>query len=74
MSDCNRSSQSRLARFCSQIRLRLARLGRKRGRRVMRAEHLDDRLKREIGLDPAARPNPREEHYRRLLRCGYPLG
>lgn len=79
MSDHDRASQGRLARLCGMgkpwlILSRLPGCG-----AAVRAGPLDDRIKRDIGidgtcLDPAARADRRGDHYSRLLRRGYPLG
>ncbi|EDQ31721.1 hypothetical protein HPDFL43_17925 [Hoeflea phototrophica DFL-43] len=83
MSDHNRASQGRLARFCETGKLCLFLKRLFGARTVIRADGLDERLKRDIGiaggihdggLDGSARPDPRGDHYRRLLRRGYPLG
>lgn len=83
MSDHNRASQGRLARFCETAKLCLFLKRLFAARAVIRADGLDDRLKRDIGIDGgiqdgglygSARPDPRGDHYRRLLRRGYPLG
>jgi hypothetical protein len=79
MSDHNRASQGRFARLCASGKLCLFRNRLLGPRAAIRADVLDDRLKRDIGihggeLDGSARPDPRGEHYRRLLGRGYPLG
>ncbi|WP_394691524.1 hypothetical protein [Hoeflea sp.] len=83
MSDHNRASQGRLARFCETGKLCLFFRNLFAARTTIRVDGLDDRLKRDIGiedgidgggLDASARPDPRGDHYRRLLRRGYPLG
>ncbi|WP_420407851.1 hypothetical protein [Hoeflea sp.] len=77
MSEHDRASQGRLARFCGRAKLWLDLL-RPKGHRLIADEGLDDRMKRDIGIadgpfDPAARPDPRGDHYRRLMRHGRPL-
>lgn len=83
MSDHNRASQGRLARFCETGKLCLFVKKLIGARATIRADGLDERLKRDIGiaggnqdggLYAMARPDPRNDHYRRLLRHGYPLG
>lgn len=79
MSDHDRVSQGRFARLCEAGKL-LRFLSRLPGcGAAVRAGLLDDRARRDIGidgtgLDPAAQADPRGDHYRRLLRRGYPLG
>jgi hypothetical protein len=78
MSETDRASQGRIARFCG--RAKLCRFLPWPGLRpLMTGEGLDERTKRDIGIaagpfDPAARTDPRGDHYRRLLRRGWPLG
>lgn len=83
MSDHNRASQGRFARLCETGKLCLFLKHLFGTHPVIRADMLDDRLKRDIGiaggihgggLDGSARSDPRDDHYRRLLRRGYPLG
>ena len=69
----SRMSQSRFARLCDRISLWCSRTGRFRPGPATSADELDERLKRDAGFDSPARPDPRGEHYRRLLRRGYPL-
>lgn len=78
MSDSDRASQSRIAWLCGRAKL-CRFLPWPRVRPLMTGEGLDERTKRDIGIaagpfDPAARPDPRGDHYRRLLRRGWPLG
>ena len=79
MSDDDRASRGRLARLCEAAKL-LRFLSRLPGcGAAVHADLLDDRARRDIGidgtgLDAAARADRRGEHYRRLLRRGYPLG
>lgn len=77
MSEHTRTSQSRFARLCDRISLcrtrcrtlaSLVRIG-----QATPADELDQRLKRDTGVVVAPRPDPRGDHYRRLLRRGYPL-
>lgn len=78
MSETDRASQGGLARLCG--RAKLCRIFRSpEVRPVITGEGLNDRMKRDIGIaagpfDPAARPDPRGDHYRRLMRHGWPLG
>lgn len=46
----------------------------RRGVRVTPAAELDERLKRDIGHRSPVLPDRRGDHYRRLLKSGYPLG
>ena len=79
MSDHDRCSQGLFARLCGmgkpcRFLSRLPGCG-----AAVRAGLLDERTRRDIGihgtgLDPAARADRRGDHYRRLLRRGYPLG
>ncbi|MEQ8480198.1 MAG: hypothetical protein RIC18_06045 [Hoeflea sp.] len=78
MSVSDRASQRRIAWLCGWAKLCRI-VPRPRIRPQMTAEGLDDRMKRDIGIatgpfDPGARPDPRGDHYRRLMRCGWPLG
>ena len=73
MSEHTRTSQSWFARLCDGInpcrtRSLLVCTG-----QAMSADQLDERLRRDTGSDIPARPDPRGDHYRRLLRRGYPL-
>jgi len=87
MSDHDRTSQSRIAWLGGPGKLwRLALRPARRlfswlcGRRLhVQAGVLDARMRQDIGihgtgLDDAARPDPRDDHYRRLLAAGYRLG
>ncbi|WP_417413404.1 hypothetical protein [Hoeflea sp.] len=73
MSAQTRMSQSRFSRLCGRISLWCSRTGLFRPGQATSADELDERLKRDAGFDSPARPDPRGEHYRRLLRRGYPL-
>ncbi|GAB5462513.1 hypothetical protein [Hoeflea alexandrii] len=82
MSDHDRTSQSRFARFCGPGDL-LPLAARAAGRlvayllscrRVMAADELDERLKRDIGFTDRGVPQDRRTaHYRKLLERGQPL-
>lgn len=79
MSDHNRASQGLFARLCGMGKPWPILSWLPGCSAAVRAGLLDDRIKRDIGidgtgLDPAARADRRGDHYRRLLRRGYPLG
>jgi hypothetical protein len=42
-------------------------------RRVVPADELDDRLKRDIGMTSAPQQDRLTEHYRKMMRYGQPL-
>jgi len=73
MSAHTRRSQSRFARLCDRISLWCSRTGLVRPGQATSADELDERLKRDAGFDANPRPDPRGDHYRRLLKPGYPL-
>lgn len=82
MSGHDRASQGRFARLCGPAKpLCLAARGAGRllacllpGRRVMAADELDERLKRDIGYtDRMDLQDRRTAHYRKLLERGQPL-
>ncbi len=77
MSDHNRASRSRYAWLRGPKKLgqilgqRLASL--MRGRRSVAADELDDRLKRDVGMDPTMPQDRRTAHYRKMMERGQPL-
>jgi hypothetical protein len=82
MSDHNRASQGHFARLCGHGKpLCLAARATGRllasvlpGRRVMAADELDERLKRDIGYTGRiCLQDRRTAHYRKLLERGQPL-
>jgi len=73
MSEHTRTSQSRIARLCGRISLCRSVASLLRISQATPADELDERLKRDAGVDVARRPDPRGDHYRRLLKPGYPL-
>lgn len=82
MGDHDRASQGRFARLCGPGEpVCLAARGAGRllacllsGRRVMAADELDERLKRDIGYtDRIGLQDRRTAHYRKLLERGQPL-
>ncbi|MEM5470675.1 hypothetical protein WNZ14_02965 [Hoeflea sp. AS60] len=62
---------SALAKLCQKSGQWLASL--MRGRRSVAAEELDDRLKRDIGMDPTLPEDRRTAHYRKMLQRDQPL-
>lgn len=73
MSEHTRTSQSRFARLCERISLCRSVASLFGISQAMPVDELDERLKRDTGVDVAPRPDPRGDHYRRLLKPGYPL-
>ena len=77
MSERASVSQGWFARLCERIlRILSCRMQPRlrRGVRVTPAAELDERLKRDIGYQARVLPDRRGDHYRCLLRRGYPLG
>ncbi|WP_290779659.1 hypothetical protein [Hoeflea sp.] len=74
MSEHASVSQSWFARLCGRIFPCGMRPRLRRGSRVTPADELDQRLARDIGHETSTLPDRRGDHYRRLLKRGYPLG
>ena len=81
MSDHGRASRGRIARLCGILKAcRVAVLA--RGRRIARSlsgrspvpvDQLDERIRRDIGVEGRGWPDRRTMYYRTLLRRGQPL-
>lgn len=74
MSEHASVSQGWFARLCERIIPCRMRPLLRRGSEVTLAAELDEWLRRDIGYVPPKLADRRGDHYRRLLRRGYPLG
>ena len=77
MSDATHASRGRSTWLRVPIKLgQILRYGLARllqGRRTVPADELDDRLKRDIGVDPTLPRDRRAAHYSKMMEPGRPL-